>query len=209
MTLTDRIEVNPRVMLGKPVIRGTRIPVDLILRELSEGASETDLLDAYPRLTRDDIHVAIRFAADTIAHEEIVFIDKARRYYKKCIIHQDRLVGAILVGDREEFREFKEWITNRIELSEKRLQLLRSGTKTEPVLGKLVCTCNNVGSGNLQQKITGGCMDLQTLCAATGAGTGCGSCRPEVKRILEETLAAGNTPAKMPAIKTAIGQTHV
>jgi uncharacterized protein (DUF433 family) len=65
MTPTHRVEVNPQVMLGKPVIRGTRIPVELLLRKLSEGASEVDLLDAYPRLTRDDIHAAIRYAADT------------------------------------------------------------------------------------------------------------------------------------------------
>jgi uncharacterized protein (DUF433 family) len=65
MTLTDRIEMNPRVMLGKPVIRGTRIPVELILRRLSEGASEADLVDAYPRLTREDIHAAMRYAADS------------------------------------------------------------------------------------------------------------------------------------------------
>ncbi len=69
---TDRIEINPRVMLGKPVIRGTRIPVDLLLRKLSEGASEADLLDAYPRLTRDDLQAAMRYAADTVAHEEVV-----------------------------------------------------------------------------------------------------------------------------------------
>lgn len=62
MTLTDRIEINPRVMLGKPVIRGTRIPVELILRKLSEGASEADLLEAYPRLTREDIQAAMRYA---------------------------------------------------------------------------------------------------------------------------------------------------
>jgi uncharacterized protein (DUF433 family) len=74
MTVNDRIELNPRVMMGKPVIRGTRIPVELILRKLGEGASEADLLDAYPRLARDNIHAAIRFAADTIAHEEVVFI---------------------------------------------------------------------------------------------------------------------------------------
>ena len=74
MTLTDRIEVNPRVMLGKPVIRGTRIPVELLLRKLSEGASDGDLLEAYPRLTREDIHAAMRYAADTLAHEEVVFI---------------------------------------------------------------------------------------------------------------------------------------
>ena len=76
MTFTDRIEINPRVMLGKPVIRGTRIPVELILRKLSEGASEGDLLDAYPNLAREDIQAAMRYAADTIAHEEVVFINK-------------------------------------------------------------------------------------------------------------------------------------
>jgi len=58
MTITDRIEINPRVMLGKPVIRGTRIPVELLLRKLGEGASEADLLEAYPRLAREDIQAA-------------------------------------------------------------------------------------------------------------------------------------------------------
>ena len=65
--VTDRVEINPAVMLGKPVIRGTRITVELILRKLSEGASVEDLLDAYPRLTRDDIHVALHYAADSLA----------------------------------------------------------------------------------------------------------------------------------------------
>ncbi|MEJ7738467.1 MAG: molybdopterin-dependent oxidoreductase [Chitinophagaceae bacterium] len=121
-------------------------------------------------------------------YEEIVFIDKARRYYKKCIIHQDRLVGAILIGDKTEFREFKELISNKTELSEKRLHLLRTGKKTEPVLGKLVCSCNSVGKENIKIKISGGCTELKELCTLSGAGTGCGSCRPEVKTILDEFL---------------------
>jgi uncharacterized protein (DUF433 family) len=70
--LTDRIEINPDVMLGKPVIRGTRIPVELILRKPGEGATEADLLDAYPRLTREDIHAAPGYAADSVAHETIL-----------------------------------------------------------------------------------------------------------------------------------------
>ncbi len=74
MTPTDRIEVNPQIMLGKPVVRGTRIPVEVILRKLGEGATESDLLDAFPRLSREDIQAAIRYAADTLAHEEIVFL---------------------------------------------------------------------------------------------------------------------------------------
>ena len=69
-----RIEINPDVMLGKPVIRGTRLPVELLLRKLSEGATEADLLDAYPRLTRADTlcEAALAYAADTLAHETIV-----------------------------------------------------------------------------------------------------------------------------------------
>ena len=48
MTVTDRIEINPKIMMGKPVIRGTRITVELILRKISERATEAILLDAYP-----------------------------------------------------------------------------------------------------------------------------------------------------------------
>ncbi len=66
MTITERIEINPKVMMGKPVVRGTRIPVELILRKISEGASEADLLNAYPKLAHEDIQAAIRYAADTL-----------------------------------------------------------------------------------------------------------------------------------------------
>ncbi|HKE00003.1 MAG TPA: DUF433 domain-containing protein [Planctomycetota bacterium] len=74
MNVADHIEIDPKVMLGKPVIRGTRIPVELLLRKLGEGATEDDLLDGYPRLTRDDIRAALAYAADTIAHEERIFV---------------------------------------------------------------------------------------------------------------------------------------
>ncbi|QEC77508.1 nitrate reductase [Mucilaginibacter ginsenosidivorax] len=121
-------------------------------------------------------------------YEEIVFIDKAKRYYKKCIIHQDKLVGTILIGDKGEFQEFRELIANKTELSDKRLKLLRSGKTAEPVLGKLVCSCNNVGADNIRNKVAAGCTQLADVCSQTGAGTGCGSCRPEVKRLLEEVL---------------------
>ncbi|MCZ2479151.1 nitrate reductase [Aquirufa nivalisilvae] len=122
------------------------------------------------------------------AYEEVVFIDKTKRYYKKCIIHNDRLVGAILIGDKREFLEFKNLIENKIELSEKRLQLLRSGEAPEPVIGRLICSCNGVGEGNLLKKIDAGCTDHLQLCQLSGAGMGCGSCRPEVKSILDYSL---------------------
>jgi ferredoxin-nitrate reductase len=134
--------------------------------------------------------IGIPECPDDKNYEEIVFIDKAKRYYKKCIIHQDKLVGTILIGDKSEFQEFRELIANKIELSEKRIQLLRSGKAADPVIGKLVCSCNNVGEGNITNKIAEGCNDLKQLCASTGAGTGCGSCKPEVKRILDAMMEA-------------------
>lgn len=79
MTITDRIEINPKVMMGKPVIKGTRISVELVLRKLGEGATEKDLLGAYPRLTREDIQAAITFAADTVSHEETVLLGTSSR----------------------------------------------------------------------------------------------------------------------------------
>lgn len=70
--MTDRVEMNPGVMLGKPVIRGTRIPVELLLRKLAEGATIEDLLDAYPRLTAEDIRAALAYAADSVAQESVL-----------------------------------------------------------------------------------------------------------------------------------------
>ena len=70
--MMSRFEINPKVMLGKPVIRGTRIPVELILRKLGEGATEQDLLDAHPNITRENIRAALTYAAVALAHEEIV-----------------------------------------------------------------------------------------------------------------------------------------
>jgi uncharacterized protein (DUF433 family) len=63
-------------MLGKPVIRGTRITVELILRKLAEGATRKDLTESYPHLTEHDIAAAITYAADTLAHEETVLVEQ-------------------------------------------------------------------------------------------------------------------------------------
>jgi uncharacterized protein (DUF433 family) len=60
----ERIERDPAIMVGKPVVRGTRITVELILRELSAARSIAELADAYPRLTREDVAAAVAFAAD-------------------------------------------------------------------------------------------------------------------------------------------------
>ena len=68
----DRILRDPEIMLGKPVIKGTRIPVDLVVRKLGEGASVEELLDAYPNLKKEDVQAALIYAADTLSNELFV-----------------------------------------------------------------------------------------------------------------------------------------
>jgi uncharacterized protein (DUF433 family) len=68
----DRITQNPHVMMGKPVIAGTRIPVDMILRYLSQGMSDEAIIAGHPALTTADIRAAQAFAADYLTHEVIV-----------------------------------------------------------------------------------------------------------------------------------------
>jgi uncharacterized protein (DUF433 family) len=79
MSITDRIVMNPGIMLGKPVIRGTRITVEAIVRKISEGLSDRDVLDAYPGLAVEDIRAALAYAADALAHEETILIDPPRK----------------------------------------------------------------------------------------------------------------------------------
>jgi uncharacterized protein (DUF433 family) len=68
----DRIVWDPKIMSGKPVIKGTRIPVETILRWLGKGETVETLVDEYPSLTREDIQAAQTFAADLVANERVV-----------------------------------------------------------------------------------------------------------------------------------------
>jgi uncharacterized protein (DUF433 family) len=67
--LHDRIDMNPGIMGGKPVIKGTRIPVELLLRKLGAGKTAADILIDHPHLTAEDVRAAQAFAADYFAHQ--------------------------------------------------------------------------------------------------------------------------------------------
>jgi uncharacterized protein (DUF433 family) len=69
----ERIEINPDIMGGKPVIRGTRVPVETVLRKLGAGMSVDAILVDHPRLTREDVLAAQAFAADYLADENLVY----------------------------------------------------------------------------------------------------------------------------------------
>ena len=73
--MSQRIEINPRVCGGQPVIKGTRISVSAILEQLADGESWDSLLRGYPELTRADIQAALRYARDSIVHTEVTALD--------------------------------------------------------------------------------------------------------------------------------------
>ena len=74
----ERIEIDPAIMMGKPVIRGTRITVELILRKLADCASERELLEDYPHLTTNDIRAAVAYGAASVAHEEVMLLPESQ-----------------------------------------------------------------------------------------------------------------------------------
>lgn len=78
MEWKNHIEVNPDVLVGKPVIEGTRISVELLLDRLADGWSMDDILASYPHLTRDDILAALAFAAELFKEETFVAVGKVR-----------------------------------------------------------------------------------------------------------------------------------
>ncbi len=73
--LLDRIEINPKICHGKPIIKGTRIMVSLILENLAEGLTFEDIIKNYPSLTIEDIRAAILYASK-LSNEEIIILDE-------------------------------------------------------------------------------------------------------------------------------------
>jgi uncharacterized protein (DUF433 family) len=70
--LLERIVLNPKVMVGKPVIRGTRLTVDFILNLLAQGATENEILDEYKSLTYEDIQACFLFATNSLKNTEFM-----------------------------------------------------------------------------------------------------------------------------------------
>lgn len=72
MDYRERITTDPAIMLGKPIIKGTRITVELVLRKLSDGMTMEALLEGYPHLTKEDVLAALSYSVDVIAKEEML-----------------------------------------------------------------------------------------------------------------------------------------
>jgi uncharacterized protein (DUF433 family) len=73
----DRITVDPDILVGKPIIKGTRISVELLMDRLADGWTMEQILEAYPRVTREDVLAAIAFVTEVFREEDYVAIQKA------------------------------------------------------------------------------------------------------------------------------------
>jgi uncharacterized protein (DUF433 family) len=71
MNYKDKITIDPKIMVGKPVITGTRITVELILQKLAAGITQKEIIQDYPRLTKEDIKAALGYAANSLGNEEV------------------------------------------------------------------------------------------------------------------------------------------
>ena len=76
MSWEDRISVDPKVLVGKPVVKGTRLAVEFIVERLADGWTEEQLLDNYPGLTHEDISACLRYATEILKSERVYVIAK-------------------------------------------------------------------------------------------------------------------------------------
>ncbi len=70
--LLKRIVVDPKIMAGKPIIRGTRVPVDAVIHRIAQGEGIEDILKDYPRITRQDIKAALEYASSLVRGEDVI-----------------------------------------------------------------------------------------------------------------------------------------
>ncbi len=76
----ERIIVDRKIMVGKPIIKGTRIPVDAIIRRIADGMTISEILEDYPNLTKEDVEAALEYSAMVISGEDIVPVIKREKH---------------------------------------------------------------------------------------------------------------------------------
>jgi nitrite reductase (NADH) large subunit len=137
--------------------------------------------------------------------EVVVYTEPARGIYKKLVVRNGQLAGAILLGDTSMAAGLLQAFDRGALLPENRAELIfpLSGEIRQPSIEQLpeesqICNCNGVSKSAIVKAVKGGCHTLKSLCDATRAGTGCGSCKPQVNELLE--FAAGDLIAEDPSV---------
>jgi nitrite reductase (NADH) large subunit len=140
--------------------------------------------------------------------EVVTYSDAQRGVYKKLIVRNDRLVGAIVMGDGAIVPSLVHAFTESTEIAENRAEMLFpvAFEGTPPSIERLpetaqICDCNSVSKARIVEAVLEGARSLGAVCERTRAGTGCGSCRPEVQAVIDfacERLESRNAPLDSP-----------
>jgi ferredoxin-nitrate reductase len=119
-------------------------------------------------------------------YDEAFFLDRGKCVYKKCIIRNDRLIGVIFIGQHDDEAYYHSLIAQKNELGDLRDGLLRPGTAGRAASAQIICSCMQVDKTSILAAITGGCRTVAAIGVHLGAGTKCGSCKPELKELLRK-----------------------
>ena len=139
------------------------------------------------------VDLAVMGEKDPVAGDEVVhYAEPGRGVYKKLVVREGRLAGAILLGDPDAAPSLLQAFDRAHPLPDNRAELLFPSMRSEAPASAAqlpddaqICNCNGVTKGRIVQAVHGGCRSLRALCDATRAGTGCGSCKPQVQEVLE------------------------
>ncbi|WP_136685154.1 nitrite reductase large subunit NirB [Falsirhodobacter xinxiangensis] len=151
------------------------------------------------KVTGCDLFSAGDFA-DGPDREEIVFRDPSRGIYKRLVIEDDRLIGAVMYGDTADGNWFFQQIKDGTDISENRETLIfgpafQGGVQSDPLAAVAalppeaeICGCNGICKGQIVEAINGGATDLGKVRACTKASASCGTCTGLVEQVLALTL---------------------
>ena len=140
----------------------------------------------------------------TTMDEVVQYSEPSRGIYKKLVVRDGRLAGAILLGDPDCAPALQQVFDRDLPMPESRAEVLFPGSRGDAPFSAAtlpdsaqICNCNGVTKAQLSSAVAAGCRTLRALCDQTRAGTGCGSCKPQVQQVLE--ACAGETIAEDPA----------
>jgi nitrite reductase (NADH) large subunit len=140
----------------------------------------------------------------TTTDEVVHYSEPSRGVYKKMVVRDGKLAGAILLGDPDAAPMLQQAFDRSLPLPDNRAELLFPSMRSDAPISAAalpddaqICNCNGVAKGTLTAAVAAGCRSLRALCDFTRAGTGCGSCKPQIQQVLE--ACAGDSVAEDPA----------
>jgi NAD(P)H-dependent nitrite reductase large subunit len=187
--------------LVAPLWEQARVLSDRLTRRHSDAVYSGSRLTTKLKVAGLDVAVMGVKEAGEEDDEVVSYAEPSRGIYKKLILRHDRLIGAILIGDGRLVPGVAQAFTDEGALAERRSELLfpppidpPKGAPEEMADDTQICDCNVVSKAQIVDAVLRGAGSLQAVCERTRAGTGCGSCRPEVQRIIEMSRRSVEVP---------------